>query len=75
MEQVYTHAHTELIFFLNRTEPNSAFNLKYILMCIFICVCVYTHAHRVDLYHLYCATENGAIHTCPLFPMTTKGSQ
>lgn len=45
-------------------------------MCImYTCVYTRTHTHTVDLYHLYCVTENGAIQTCPLFPMITKGSQ
>lgn len=33
------------------------------------------HTHMADFYHLYHITENGAIHTCPLFPMATRGSQ
>lgn len=43
---------------------------------MYMSVCIHTHAHThmVDLYHLYCITENGPIHTCSLFPMTAKGS-
>lgn len=39
--------------------------------------CVHTkaHTHTEDLYHFYCVTQNSAVDTCPLFPMTTKGSQ
>lgn len=39
--------------------------------------CVHTEAHIYTevLYHLYCVTENSAVDTCPLFPVTTKASQ
>lgn len=44
-------------------------------ICVSKCACTPLHTHRVDLYHLYCVAENGATHTCPLFPVTTTGSQ
>ena len=44
-------------------------------MCVSVCVYTHAHTHMVDFCLLYCETENGAIHTCPLFAMTTKGSR